>query len=99
MSAGTNLDEVIDKIIPLISQHPEIDRAYIFGSYARGDADEKSDVDIRINADRLPNMALCALMVRLERTLGIPVDLIPTDSVPAEYLNAIREHEVLIYER
>jgi predicted nucleotidyltransferase len=44
-------------------------------------------------------MDLCALMVRLERTLGMPVDVIPTDSIPAEYLGMIREHEVLIYER
>lgn len=99
MPAEYTLQEIIDRVVPLIQHYSEIDRAYIFGSYARGEADGKSDVDVRIDADKLPNMDLCALMVRLERTLGMPVDVIPTDSIPEEYLNAIMEHEVLIYER
>jgi len=99
MSARYTLEELIKLMEPLMERCAGVDRAYIFGSYARGDADAKSDVDIRIDADNLRNMDLCALMVRLERTLGVPVDVIPTDSIPAEYLSKIREHEVLIYER
>jgi len=93
------LKELIEMIVPLMQHYSEIDRAYIFGSYAREEADAKSDVDIRIEADKLRNMDLCALMVKLERVIGIPVDVIPTDSIPAEYLNAIKKHEVLVYER
>ena len=99
MAAKYTLEELTKLMVPLMERYAGIDRAYVFGSYARGDADAESDVDIRIDADNLRNMDLCALMVRLERTLGMPVDLIPTDSIPAEYLGIIREHEVLIYER
>ncbi|MDR1404807.1 MAG: nucleotidyltransferase domain-containing protein [Candidatus Methanoplasma sp.] len=99
IAARYELGELIEVIIPLIQCYDTIDRAYIFGSYARGEADARSDVDVRIDADRLENMDLCALMVRLERALGMPVDIIPTDSIPEEYLCKVREHEVLIYER
>ena len=99
MAARYTLEELTRLMGPLMEHCAGVDRAYIFGSYARGEADAKSDVDIRIDADNLRNMDLCALMVRLERTLGVPVDVIPTDSIPAEYLGMIKEHEVLIYER
>jgi len=76
-----------------------VDRAFIFRSYAKGDADIKSDVDIHIDADKMRTLDLCGLMVRLEASLGIPTDVIPTDSMSSEFLNSIKHHEVLIYER
>ena len=70
-----------------------------FGSYAKGDADTESDVDIHIDADTMRTMDLCGLMVRLETSFGIPTDVIPTDSMSPDFLNSIKRHEVLIYER
>ncbi|MCL2149281.1 MAG: nucleotidyltransferase domain-containing protein [Methanomassiliicoccaceae archaeon] len=99
MAAKYTLDELAGLVTPLLERYAGVDRAYVFGSYARGEADDRSDVDIRIDAGNLRNMDLCALMVRLERALGMPVDVIPTDSIPEGYLSTIREHEVLIYER
>ena len=93
------LDDIIALIVPIIMEYGAVDRAFIFGSYARGDADNKSDVDIHIDADGLRTLDLCGLMVRLERSLGIPTDVIPTDSMSREFLNSIKDHEVLIYER
>lgn len=85
-------------IVPIISRY-DIDRVYVFGSYARGDANEKSDMDLRIDADKLRTFDLCGLMVRLEEALGMPVDVIPTDSMSMEFLDAIRQEEVMVYER
>jgi predicted nucleotidyltransferase len=93
------LKDIIDLVVPIISQYAEVERAFVFGSYAKGEADGKSDLDIHIDADRLRTLDLCGLMVRLENSLGIPTDVIPTDSMSTEFLNSIRDHEILIYER
>jgi predicted nucleotidyltransferase len=55
--------------------HPE--RIILFGSYARGDASEDSDLDLLVIERSLPNKR--AEMVRLRellRPLRIPVDII-----------------------
>jgi len=99
MAAVYTLERLKELIIPLMKRYEDIERAYIFGSYARGEADEKSDVDVHIDADKLDTMKMCGLMVKLERLLGLPVDVVPTDSIPEKYLKVLKEHEVLIYER
>ena len=93
------LENIVDLVVPILSQYGAVDRAFIFGSYAKGEADSMSDIDIHIDADRMRTLDLCGLMVRLERSLGIPTEVIPTDSMSLEFLNSIKSHEVLIYER
>ena len=93
-----SLDELRQLILPVVRGY-DVDRVYVFGSYARGEADEKSDVDIRIDADRLRTFDLCGLMVRLEKALRTSVDVIPTDSMSQGFLDRIRREEVMVYER
>jgi len=93
-----DLEELKRLIIPVISKY-EVDRVFVFGSYARGDADGSSDIDLRIDADRLRTFDLCGLMVRLEGVLGTQVDVIPTDSMSRGFLDSIRREEVMVYER
>ena len=38
----------IDEIIPIIVAHASPDQIILFGSYARGDSTEKSDIDLLI---------------------------------------------------
>jgi predicted nucleotidyltransferase len=93
-----NLEEHRQLIIPVVSRY-DVDRVFVFGSYARGDADRRSDIDLRIDADRLRTFDLCGLMVRLEEALGTQADIIPTDSMSPEFLDFIRGEEVMVYER
>ena len=54
----------------------------LFGSVARGEADEKSDVDLMADFDeskRLSILKLVGLQNRLTDLLGIPVDLSQAD--------------------
>ena len=93
-----SLEELKRIIIPIVSRY-DIDRVYLFGSYARGNAKERSDIDLRVDADRLRTLDLCGLMVRLEEALMTSVDVVPTDSMSREFLDSIMQEEVMVYER
>ena len=41
------LDDIVAKIIPIAKQY-NISKVYLFGSYARGEEDENSDIDIAL---------------------------------------------------
>ncbi|MDR3133290.1 MAG: nucleotidyltransferase domain-containing protein [Prevotellaceae bacterium] len=53
-----------------------IERMGIFGSVARGDQTEGSDVDIYIEAPRMSLFGLAGLHITLEKYLKTPVDII-----------------------
>ena len=76
------------------------ERIYLFGSYARGDASSGSDVDLRIDKGRIRGLfALSGLRLALEDRLGVEVDLLTSDSLDGEFLDRIRNEEVLLYAR
>ena len=74
-----SIAEIKEKISPLCSEYG-IKRAYLFGSYARGEADEKSDVDLRIEKganDKLKSLIqVSSFRCKLEDVLKKNVDLI-----------------------
>lgn len=88
----------IQKIVSALAEKHGAERVYLFGSYARGDMATGSDIDLRIDKGRIRGLELAALLVELEDALGVSVDLIPTGSLDAKFLAAIREDEVLLYE-
>lgn len=75
------------------------ERIYLFGSYARGDANEKSDIDLRIDKGAIKGgIALAGLLLDLESDLEAKVDLVTTGSLDEEFLEMIKGEEQLIYE-
>ena len=75
-----------------------VENIYLFGSYARGDANEDSDVDFRIDKGAIRGLfKLAGLQVDLEDSLGKSVDLLTTDSLDDEFLNRIKSEEILLY--
>lgn len=52
----------------------------------------------RIDKGDIRGFQLAGLLLDLEDTLGIPVDLIPTTSLDQCFLDSIRDDEVLLYE-
>lgn len=88
----------IKEIVAALTAQYGADRIYLFGSYARGDADKDSDIDLRIEKGAIRGLQLGGLAADLENALGIPVDLIPTGSLDSKFLNSISDDEVLLYE-
>lgn len=91
------MDEIRSIVSQLAAQYGA-KRVYLFGSYARGDMTENSDIDLRIDKGHIKGLQLAGLLLDLEDSLGRPVDLIPTSSLDQRFLDSIRDDEVLLYE-
>ncbi|MBO6177899.1 MAG: nucleotidyltransferase domain-containing protein [Selenomonadaceae bacterium] len=71
----------------------------LFGSYARGEADEKSDVDIFINLGKIRGLDYFGFLADVEDELECSVDIVTTGTKNSELLGEIKKDEVLLYER
>ena len=89
-------EEIKTIIIPIAEKYGVL-RIYLFGSYARGDNTEDSDVDLRIDKGKVKGMQMAALLLDLEDALGKPVDLISTTTLDEQFLNSISKEEQLLY--
>ena len=63
----------------------------IFGSFARGEQNENSDLDVYLEADTISLFQMGSLLYDLENLLGVKVDLIHKHKrLRAEFLNTIK---------
>lgn len=80
-----------------------IDKVYLFGSYARGEADENSDVDLHIyTKNHCGLLTLSGYRVDLVEKLGVEVDMVfnklPEKSIhDIRFNNSLKNEEVLLY--
>ena len=86
-------------IVAPLAQRYGAERIYLFGSYARGDAAEGSDIDLRIDKGSIRGLQFAYLLGDLEDALQTPADLISTAGMDKNFLDTIRSDEVLLYER
>ena len=85
-------------IAPVCKKYP-IRRAYLFGSYARGNATEKSDVDLRIEGDIKSFFMLGGIYSELSDALGTELDLLSRLPDSEAFKENLKKDEVLLYER
>ena len=91
--------EDIRRIAVPIAASYGVDRVRLFGSYARGEATEKSDVDFRIDRGEVRDLfQMGALYADLQAKLCKPLDIVTTEALDAAFLARIQPDEVLIYE-
>ena len=88
----------IQSIVTQLAKQYGAERIYLFGSYARGDMTTSSDIDLRIDKGNIRGFQLGGLLLDLEASLGVPVNLVPTPSLDKRFLDAIRDDEILLYE-
>ena len=85
----------------VLMQYP-VKRAALFGSAARGDMDEQSDIDMLV--EFLPNtrgLDFFGLRVDLEEALGCPVDLVTWNALSKSkpgFKQSVEGDARLIYE-
>lgn len=94
-----NLDNnQIETIKKYFSTRPVL-RAYLFGSYVRGVADNQSDIDILVDLDYSQRIGLQFIQMKidLESLLNIKVDLVSSNGM-SKYIKPIVDNEKqLIY--
>ena len=78
------LDEIREIVSKLAAQYGA-KRVYLFGSYARGDMTDSSDIDLRIDKGSIKGFQLAGLLLDLEDSLGRSVDLVPTTSLDQRF--------------
>jgi uncharacterized protein len=78
-----------------------VKRAFLFGSYAREEADQDSDVDILVELDYSQHIGLGFVKMKLdiEEALHKKVDLVSDQAISKNLLPFINKDKTLIYER
>lgn len=74
-------------------------KAYLFGSYVRGEADAQSDIDILVDLDYSQRIGLQFIQMKidLEKILNNKVDLVSSNGI-SKYIKPIVDNEKqLIY--
>lgn len=91
--------EDIKRSVTKLAKKYGAERVYLFGSYARGEATEQSDIDLRIDKGSIVGgIALAGLCLDLEDDLGKTIDLVTTGGLDERFLRAIKSEERLMYE-
>lgn len=99
MSGKYSLNEIRQTLEPVFLEYG-VKKAILFGSYAKGNATVRSDVDILVDSG-LKGLAFFGLLDRIADALNIPVDLIDVTQLEkgSEIDREIIKTGVMIYEQ
>ncbi|MFZ2299878.1 MAG: nucleotidyltransferase family protein [Candidatus Moraniibacteriota bacterium] len=76
-----NFESIKGEIVPLLRSNGVL-RSFVFGSYARNEAREGSDLDLLLSFhERKSLLDLVALQSTLEEKLGMKVDIVTEESL------------------
>ena len=90
-------DDIVAKCSQVFAEYP-VHFCYLFGSYAKGEATERSDVDLLVSTD-VTGIKFYGLAERLRKELRKNVDLINVEQLSnnLELLNEVMKDGVRIY--
>ena len=92
------MEEIKQKSIPLAKQYG-VKHLGLFGSYARGEAGDNSDLDFLISTGKMRGLLqYMGFVLDLEDAFGCHVDVVTDGIEDQAFLNAIRKDEVILYE-
>ena len=70
----------------------------LFGSYARGEATENSDVDLLLEKGDIRGLKVLDFQMELSDRLGKQVDVVTTEGASKRFLSRIKPDEVVLYD-
>ncbi len=93
-------DQEIGFLKHFFSTQP-VKKAYVFGSYSRGEADITSDLDILVELDYSVHIGIGFIKMKteLEEKLKKTVDLVSKRGVSRHILPFLEKDKILIYEK
>ena len=91
------IEEIKEKVIPVAKKYG-VKKLWLFGSYARGEADAESDVDFLIDKGKIRGLQYFGFVLDLEEIFKCHIDVVMTGSSDKEFLAEIKVDEVLLYD-
>lgn len=93
------IQDIQEIAVPIVKKYG-VKSLSLFGSYARGEATDDSDLDFFIDKGDLRGLfQYFSLVNDLENSFNCHVDLITTGINDEHFLNKIHKDEVVLYER
>lgn len=95
------MNQAIEETIRNYFKTKPVQKAWVFGSFARGEERPNSDVDILIQfipGTRM-GLAFCGMICDLEEALNRPVDLVREGCLKPFAIESVEHDKVLVYER
>jgi uncharacterized protein len=97
MAGRTLKKKVRESIVAVLSRY-DAERIAIFGSYARGEAGKKSDIDILVRFARPKSLIqIVKIEDEIKKAIHINVDLVTENAVSPYLEGPIHHDEVVIY--
>ncbi|SHH33800.1 nucleotidyltransferase family protein [Sporanaerobacter acetigenes] len=96
-----SIEKIKEKTMPILSKYP-VNKAILFGSYAKGEATKNSDMDLYIDTNgKLRGLDFVGLLEILVDTLGVDIDLIDKSHIEPDSLimQEIEDGGMVIYEK
>lgn len=101
MSPNGQFSECVVELLLLFQNHPSVNRVILFGSRARRDHEDRSDIDLAVDAPQMDILAwdrLCFAVAENTKTL-LPVDLIWLQQASVGLAERIQDEGVVLFER
>jgi len=94
----TTIEQLKEKIEPILRDN-DVSYCAVFGSFARGDFNDNSDVDLLVRFDKTPGLfKFCGLQDKLEKQIERKVDLVTEGGLRPILRQAILPDLKVIYE-
>ena len=93
------LDTIVEKLRnykPELQRKCPISNLGVFGSYARGEATENSDIDIAVEISGPMGLNFIAMANEIEDLFGIKVDVVPKRWIKPDYLPYVEKDIVYV---
>jgi len=90
------VDEVKRRILPILRRHG-VRKSGLFGSFARGESGDDSDIDLLVEIKKEQSLLeVAGLKLELEEALGRNVDLVEYDMIRPFLRRSILAEQVVI---
>lgn len=91
-----NLEGIKIDLVPLLRSNGVL-RSFVFGSYARNEAREGSDLDLLLSfRERKSLLDLVALQLLLEEKLGMKVDIVTEESLHPKLRPSVEREKIQV---
>jgi predicted nucleotidyltransferase len=97
MSTASEIKDIISTIKPVLRDKYAIDTLYLFGSHARGEQTDQSDIDLLVDFAATPDLlTFIEIEEYLSHRLHETIDLVPRRKLHPQLRNQILQEAIVL---